>query len=174
MTLKKTNSCGRGRWFILKVLIFIAVFLLTGCSGGLGPSTLKGNRFSYNTAIQRSNDQQLLLNLVRLKYRDTPYFLEVNSVAAQFRFSANANANATLVEAVKGVFGLGVGASVEETPTVSYAPLQGEQFIQRFLSHIPLENIFLLTRSGWSIKRILRVCLERVGNLKNAPTASGP
>ncbi len=171
MSFKKSNAFKSRKWIALGIFIF--AFLLNGCSG-LGPSTLKGNRFNYNTTIQTSNDQQLLLNLVRLKYRDTPYFLEVNSVAAQFKFRANADGSATLVEAVKGVFGIGLGVSVEENPTVSYSPLQGEQFIQRFLSHIPLQNIFLLTRSGWSFERILRVCLERVGDLKNAPTASGP
>ena len=155
------------------VALFSFALLLHGCSG-LGPSTLKGNRYNYNTTIQRSNDQQLLLNLVRLKYRDTPYFLEVNSVAAQFKFRANANADATAQDGFKTIFGFGVGASVEENPTVSYSPLQGEQFIQRFLSHIPLQNIHLLTRSGWSFERILRVCLERVGDLKNAPSGSGP
>jgi len=173
MTLKKTNSQKPGRWTPVKVCIFIVAFLLNGCSG-LGPSTLKNNRYSYNTTLQRSNDQQLLLNLVRLKYRDTPYFLEVNSVASQFKFRADAGAAATLQDGVKSIFGFSAGTSIEETPTVSYAPLQGDQFIQRFLSHIPLENIFLLTRSGWSFERILRVCLERVGNIKNAPTASGP
>ena len=173
MALKELNPCRPGIWIVAKLCFFLFAFFLNGCSG-LGPSTLKGNRYNYNTTIQRSNDQQLLLNLVRLKYRDTPYFLEVNSVAAQFKFRANADADATLQDGVKGLFGFGVGASVEENPTISYAPLQGEQFIQRFLSHIPLQNIFLLTRSGWSFERIFRVCLERVGGLKNAPTASGP
>ena len=187
MALKKSNafrsaSPGLGRMCgtrplrlraVIGVVLFSFALLLNGCSG-LGPTTLKGNRYNYNTTIQKSNDQQLLLNLVRLKYRDTPFFLEVNSVAAQFKFRTNANADATFQSGVKTILGLGVGASVEENPTVSYAPLQGEQFIQRFLSHIPLQNIFLLTRSGWSFERILRVCLERVGNLKNAPTASGP
>jgi len=151
----------------------LLVLMLTGCSG-FGPSTLKNNRYNYNTTIQKSNDQQLLLNLVRLKYRDTPYFLEVNSVAAQFKYSVNGGTDATVQNGVKGLFGFSAGASLEETPTVSYAPLQGEKFIQRFLSHISLQNIFLLTRSGWSFDRIFRVCLERIGNLKNATTASGP
>lgn len=173
MTLKKTNSRSSGRRIFVAVCVLIVGFFLNGCSG-LGPTTLKGNRFNYNTTLQKSNDQQLLLNLVRLKYRDTPYFLEVNSVAAQFKFRANAGSDATVQSGIKPLFGFSAGASIEENPTVSYAPLQGEQFIQRFLSHIPLQNIFLLTRSGWSFERILRVCLERVGNLKNAPTASGP
>jgi hypothetical protein len=173
MILKKTNFFRSRKRIIVEVCIFIVAFLLNGCSG-FGPATLKGNRYSYNTTLQRSNDQQLLLNLVRLKYRDTPYFLEVNSVAAQFKFRANAGTDATVQNGVKALFGFSAGTSIEETPTVSYAPLQGEQFIQRFLAHIPLQNVFLLTRSGWSFERILRVCLERVGNLQNAPTASGP
>ncbi len=173
MALKKLNIRRSVRLIAIGVLLLTFQVILNGCSG-LGPSTLKGNRYNYNTTIQRSNDQQLLLNLVRLKYRDTPYFLEVNSVAAQFKFRANAGADATVQNGVKSIFGFSAGTSVEENPTVSYAPLQGEQFIQRFLSHIPLQNIFLLTRSGWSFERILRVCLERIGNLKNAPTASGP
>lgn len=173
MALKKINPCRLGRCIVAKLGFFIFAFLLSGCSG-LGPSTLKGNRYNYNTTIQKSNDQQLLLNLVRLKYRDTPYFIEVNSVAAQFKFRASTSADATVQNGVKGLFGFGLGASVEESPTISYSPLQGEQFIQRFLSHIPLQNIFLLTRSGWSFERIFRVCLERVGGLKNARSASGP
>ena len=104
----------------LGVVLFSFALLLNGCSG-LGPATLKGNRYNYNTTIQRSNDQQLLLNLVRLKYRDTPFFLEVNSVAAQFKFRANASADTTLKDGVKTILGLGVGATVEENPTISYA-----------------------------------------------------
>ena len=173
MELKKIIAYQWGRSLVIKVFFLVLVIFLNGCSG-LGPSTIKGNRYNYNTTIQRSNDQQLLLNLVRLKYRDTPYFLEVNSVAAQFKFRVNADADASLQAGTNTIFGFGAGASVEENPTISYSPLQGNQFIQRFLSHISLQNIFLLTRSGWSFERILRVCVERVGNLKNAPTASGP
>ncbi len=158
---------------IRTIWVLVLISMVVGCSG-LGPSTVKGNRLNYNAAIQGSNDQQLLLNLVRLKYRDTPYFLEVNSVAAQFKFRANADASATLQSGVKGIFGLGAGAALEENPTVSYAPLQGTQFIQRFLSHVPLESVYLLSHSGWSMERILRVCLSRMGDLKNAPNASGP
>lgn len=172
--MKRMN--GQGSSWNAAVLgwgVLLLPWMMAACSG-LGPSTIRGDRANYNTAIQRSNDQQLLLNLVRLKYRDTPFFLEVSNVAAQFKFRSNANANATLQNGVKGLFGLGAGATVEESPTVTYAPLSGEQFIQRFLSQVPLETVFLLSHSGWSIERIFRICLQRMGELKNAPNASGP
>lgn len=155
------------------VLLFPAM-MAAGC-GGLGASTLPTDRNSYNIAIQRSNDEQLLLNLVRLEYRDTPSFLEVSSVAAQFTYSASLSVSAMLPFASgPNILGLGGGAAVTEKPTVTYTPLQGEQFIQRFLSRLPLETVFLLGRSGWNIDRVLRLCLQRLGELKNAPGASGP
>jgi len=149
------------------------MLVISGC-GGLGPKVIKGERQDYNIAIQRSNNQQLLLNLVRLKYRDTPFFLEVSSIASQFSLRGNASASADLPENNPNVFGLGAGIAVEERPTVTYAPLQGEKFIQRLLSRIPLQTVFLLCHSGWSIERVFRLCLQRLNELKNATGASGP
>ncbi len=153
--------------------VLILQLLLQGCAN-LGPTTLKGERSNYNLAIQRTNDEQLLLNLVRLKYRDTPFFMEVSSVASQFTLSTNANVSATLQDSVKGLFGLGGSLGITEKPTVTYSPLQGDQFIQRVLSPLPLQTIALLFHSGWSIERIFRLCFQQLNHLKNAPGASGP
>ena len=115
-----------------------------------------------------------MLNLVRLKYRDTPFFMEVSSVASQFTLSTSANASASLQDGVKGLFGLGGSLGMTEKPTVTYSPLQGDQFIQRVLSPLPLQTIALLFHSGWSVARIFRLCFQRMNHLKNAPGASGP
>lgn len=154
-------------------LLVLLPMVLAGCSG-VGHGRLEGERSNYNVAIQRSNDEQLLLNLVRLRYRDTPFFLEVSSVATQFTYSAGANAGGTVQSGVPGILNLGANAAVEERPTVTYAPLQGEEFIQRFLSQVPIQTVVLLARTGWSLERVLRVCLQKIGPLKNAPNASGP
>ena len=144
-----------------------------GCAN-LGSKTLKSERSNYNLAIQRTNDEQLLLNLVRLKYRDTPFFMEVSSVASQFTLSTTANASATLQDGVRGLFGLGGSLGMTEKPTVTYSPLQGDRFIQRVLTPLPLQTIALLFHSGWSIERIFRLCFQQMNHLKNAPGASGP
>ncbi len=158
---------------LLLCLIAILPLSLTGCAN-LGPTTLKSERSNYNLAVQRTNDEQLMLNLVRLKYRDTPFFMEVSSVASQFSLSTSANASATLQEGVNGLFGLGGSVGLTEKPTVTYSPLQGDKFIQRVLSPLPLQTIALLFHSGWSIERIFRLSFQRMNQLKNAPGASGP
>ena len=154
-------------------LVIIFLVLIFGCAK-LGPTTLKSERSNYNLAVQRTNDEQLLLNLARLKYRDTPFFMEVSSVASQFTLSTSANASTTLESGLKGLFGLGGSVGMIERPTVTYSPLQGDQFIQRVLSPLPLKTITLLYHSGWSIERIFQLCFQRMNNIKNAPGASGP
>ena len=158
---------------IAPILVIIFLVLIFGCAK-LGPTTLKSERSNYNLAVQRTNDEQLLLNLARLKYRDTPFFMEVSSVATQFTLSTSANASTTLEKGVNGLFGLGGSVGMVERPTVTYSPLQGDQFIQRVLSPLPLQTITLLYHSGWSIERIFQLCFQRMNNIKNAPGASGP
>ena len=145
-----------------------------GCVN-LGPKTLKNERSNYNHAVQKTNDEQLLLNLIRLKYRDTPFFMEVSSVASQFTLSTSATAfGRPFGDSTAGLFGLGGGVGMTEKPTVTYSPLHGDKFIQRVLSPLPLKTIALLFHSGWSIERIFRISFQSINQLNNAPGASGP
>ena len=157
--------------FILSITLFF--FGLAGCLN-YGPISIKSERSKYNLAIQKTNDQQLLLNLVRLKYRDTPFFLEVSNVASQFRLKNKASITAQLESMVKDIFKLGASTSYEESPTVSYTPLQGDKFVKNILSTLPLKTITLLFHSGWSVERIFRVAFQLLGDIENAPGASGP
>jgi len=56
------------------------ILLLCGCQSSSGPRALKHPHPAYNQAIVNTLDQELFLNLVRLKYRDSPFFLKVGSV----------------------------------------------------------------------------------------------
>src|SRR4051794_101213 len=41
-------------------------------AGCLGPAAVRSSRLRYNESIRATNDEQLLLNLVRLRYADSP------------------------------------------------------------------------------------------------------
>ena len=115
-----------------------------GCTS-LGPDSLKRERLQYNTALNMTADQQMLLNLVRLRYHESPVFLEINSISAQYVWEATGEAGAELSEtSALNLFTLGAAAKVTVQPTVTYAPLQGEDFAQRILSPVSLEHLMLL------------------------------
>jgi hypothetical protein len=158
----------------LPLLPIALLFALGGCAH-LGPASIQGTRLDYNLAIQQTNDQELLLNLVRLKYRDRLYFMNVERVVSALEFSRSIGAGATLPPGVDPTYALGpFSATYNEKPSIFYTPLEGDKFVREMLTPISLENILLLTRSGWSVERVLLQTLQTMNGLKNAPSASGP
>ncbi len=159
---------------ITKFLIFLVV-ILPGACARLDPQVIQAGSNDYNIAMQSSRDEQMLLNLVRLKYNDTPYFLEASSVASQFRLSSEANASANLsTRPISDTVGVSGNIAFVEQPTVTYTPLQGNDFVQRLLLPITLDTVMLLVNSGWSAERVLRLTVEKINGIPNGPGASGP
>lgn len=157
-----------------KTASLLAVALLaTGCAYH-GPDALRMTRPEYNVVIQQTNDQELLLNLVRLKYRDTPYFLSVEKVASSLEFSRGLSASAAFPESADNSFGLAGAVGFAERPTLFYTPLEGEKFVRQMMTLLPLDTLILLANSGWSVERVFAVTLQAMNGIKNAPTASGP
>lgn len=153
----------------------ILCLFLSGCTS-FGPTSMKQQHPSYNEAIVSSLNEQFLINLVRLRYRDNPYFLEISSVTSSQTLSVSAGVEGEL-RGHTGPYQMitpSVGGTLSQTPTISYAPLQGESFLRKLLSPIPLEAILVLTQSGWSIDRVFGLCVERINELDNASRASGP
>jgi len=152
----------------------LAGLLLSGCAV-VGPRSIRPARFAYNEALAHSASEQLLLNLVRLRYRDTPLFLEVGSVVTQYQLGAGGTATGKLANRGEPEeLTLGLNTAYSEQPTITYAPLQGEDFVARLLSPISPANIVLISHSGWSIERLLLCCVQKVNGLRNAPAAAGP
>lgn len=150
------------------------LLVLTGCRS-IGPKELTGTHSLYNQAIATSLDRQLLQNLVRLRYRDNPYFLEVGSVTASLKLETSIGTESELNTGPRGnILMPNAGINYSTGPTISYNPLQGEDFLRNILTPLSLESLFVFMQSGWSAKRVLGMAAERINDLENAPTASGP
>ena len=144
--------------------------LSTGCQL-VGPRTVDIGRVHYNAVIQRTGNEQMLLNLVRLRYSDTPFFLQVASISTAFEFKTGANVG---IGVSPGTYLFGGDVELAEQPTVTYTPLEGEQFVKSVLTPIDLATVLLLYHSGWAIDRLLRITVQEMNDVPNAPSASGP
>lgn len=160
---------------VLFAVSILTLAFLSGCAT-IPRDTYRGTASGYNQAMQEVLQEQLLLNIVRLRYRDTPYFFETSSVTAQFDLSTSAGIGGTFPLSSDGtdVLSGNAGVSFSERPTISYTPLQGEDFYKRLLERISFSNIVLLTNSGWSIDTLSRMIIQRANGLTNAIGASGP
>ncbi len=155
-------------------LIGVLTSLLSGCLATFGPQAIERTHPAYNEAIIASINEQMLQNLVRMRYRDVTFFLEIGSVTTSLSLQASAGVDAALNFGTRDSLSPGVGLGYADNPTISYTPLQGENLLKSLLSPLQLEAILVLTQSGWKIDRVFGLCFERINDLYNAPNASGP
>ncbi len=153
----------------------VAVVLFASACHSLGPRSITKTHGAYGHAIALSRNEQFLQNLVKLRYRESPYFLEVNSVTASLSFQSALGVESELSTGPGAdLVTPNLGAGYSTSPTISYSPLQGEDFLRKVLVNVPVESLFVLMQSGWSAERVFGICVERINGLENAPTASGP
>jgi hypothetical protein len=140
----------------------------------MGPKQIHKGRLEYNEAIQESFREEILLNLVRLRYRETPDFISIGGIAAQYTFDGAAGGSLTLPDGGTKVGGLNGAVARTERPTISYVPARGEAFQKGILAPIDLQSLQLLARTGWSWERILRTTVQYMNQVDNATSAGGP
>lgn len=149
--------------------------------------SIRPDRFRYNEAGAESNNEQLLLNLVRLRYGEPVYFLDIGSMLSQRVFDVGANlANVrnnldTTGPALRSIYGLngerptkelswGANLQMSDRPTITYSPVQGERFARQFMTPISPATLIYLSQSGWSIDRLIECCVQRINGLPNVAT----
>jgi hypothetical protein len=172
--------------WVARLLALATSLVLGGCSAG--PTAIRGDRFNYNQAGAQSTKEQLLLNLVRLRYREPIYVLEIGSLISSRTLTANASFSAwwsNLDElknpALMAIYGndkhatqqqtWGAGLGYTDSPTITYAPVQGDKFVGRMMTAIPLTTIFQLAQSGWGMDQLLECCVQRVNGIPNGSIA---
>ena len=151
------------------IISLLAALLVSGCTS-IGPSTIERDRFEYSSAIAESWKEMMLLNIVKIRYGDTPIFLEVGSVVNQYILERELQAIAGLRsgDLIGDGLELGGKGKYSDRPTITYSPLVGEKFYKSLLTPIPPHALFLLIQSGWNADFLLRVCLTAINDLYNS------
>lgn len=142
-----------------KILIPLLV-LLSGCSS-VANRSIRTTYASYNQTIAYNQSQQMLLNLVRLRYRELPMFLKVGALSSSFNFEMHGGANFGRSFAEQ-TWGLSAGSSFSSRPTITYTPIEGNTFVKQLLGEIDQNTFVLLFRSGWPIRTLCHVMVERI------------
>jgi hypothetical protein len=135
----------------------------------IGPGSIPRDRLDYAGAIADSWKEQTLLNIIRLRYFDTPTFLDIASVISSYqlqgevRFGAeifpNARADSNQMFGATGIF--------SDRPTISYAPLAGEKFVNSLLRPIPPQAVFAMVISGHRVDYVFQATVRGINDVYN-------
>jgi hypothetical protein len=168
-------ACQHATGVVAAVLIGIGASACTT----LGPYALDETRLRYNEVVKRTTEEQLLLNIVRLRYTDTPSSLAVSAIAAQFErsqtvglvpffTSAGADNNRSYTSILPQAQIQGA-----DRPTFTLTPLDDQEFTRKLFTPLPLDGVIHLAKTTWPIT-VFRLYLENLNRVSNAETASGP
>jgi hypothetical protein len=69
------------RW--RRALLFCLPLLMVGCTS-IGPPTVRRDRLDYADAMAAASKREALLNIVKLRYADTPSMVTVNQLVAGY------------------------------------------------------------------------------------------
>jgi len=145
--------------------------VMVGCSS-TQLAQVPQTRENFNLAIDASENEQFLLNIIRMHDGRSPYFVGVDSITTQSTLRARVEAKLFNQPGTSVTAGpsWNVGPTVEfsEAPTITYSPLQGSKFVSSMMMPLNSSLIVMLRSSGWSLPNILKLTVNRIGTLDNS------
>ena len=173
-TAADLGRCALGRGCAL------AFLALAGCAS-IGPGTVPGDRVGYADALSESWKDQMLLNIVRLRYGDAPTFMDVGSVVSAYTVQGqvttglvgNFGLSSTNVSTPGASGNLGAVGAYAERPTISYLPLSGAKFAKSLLEPIPPAAIFSLIAAGYPADFVIPQTVRALNGVYGRTIAAG-
>jgi len=154
------------KWFRTCLLPASLAVFTAGCAMQAG--IIQSRHWDLNETIRETTNEQLLLNLVRLRFDETPYFLQLSSITTNFSAGASLGASGTFPEGqADNVYGLNTGLSYSESPTVTWAIPDSREFLGRFYAPVGADQLTLLVQSGYDFIDVFRVGVQKMNGLRN-------
>jgi hypothetical protein len=147
----------------------------------IGPRSIVTDRIPYNEAIARSWKEQTLLNIVKLRYMDTPFFVDIPQITSGYTLQGIATANggifppATNLASFAQELGvtLNLQGAYQDRPTISYAPQTGSQFIRNLTTPINPGSVLSLLQAGYPADLVFDLTVDSINGVKNRSVTGG-
>lgn len=161
----------------------VAALLLTGLCGctHYGPRSITADRLPYNEAIASSWKEQMLLNVVKLRYSDTPFFVDVPQITSGYTLQRTATVNGGIFPPVSPAMNfaqqLGLTANVQaayqDRPTISYQPQTGSQYVRNLTNPINPGSVLFLLQSGYPADLVFGLTVDSINGVRNRSISGG-
>jgi hypothetical protein len=146
----------------------LAALLCASAGGCVGPAAIRSTRLRYNEVVRSTNDEQLLVNIVRLRYADSPVFIDLPTITSQFEAAAGGSYPGRAGS--QTAFGV-AGLTARDTPTLSFHPREGREIAKALLTPLSAD-LFSILNAGADVERLLLLTINDINDVPNAPRAA--
>lgn len=149
-----------------------AVVALAGC-GSLGPRTLDKDQLDYGASIGHNWKNQMLANIVKLRYLDMPVFVDVGQIVSGYTLETSVSGRLGFGDGITGgdSQGLGLAGRYTDRPTITYTPKTGENYLRSLLEPVEPGAVLALVLAGYSPELLFRWAVESVNGVRNFAAA---
>ena len=169
--------CPLSLWFFPFTRLLFNWLLLVMLGGNVGGcvSAIALDRalIAYDKTATELEAKQLLLNIARARHNQPLHFTGISNIAATYNFSFTAGATPALTGERSSLLMPLFGGNVAENPTISIAPMQGEEFTQRLLTPFHEQKLTMLLRQGYDVDALLRLLAGEVRVQKEGQQVTG-
>ena len=155
------------------LVLALALLACAGCHS-VGPRTVATDRIDYSTAIAESWKRQTLLNIVKVRYMDTPIFVDVGQIVSGYSMETGLSAAAAgFPYGPQDQLSVQGSTKFTDRPTITYTPLTGSRFISGLMTPIPPDALFGAIQSGWPADVLLPLVASSINGLRNQEGSIG-
>lgn len=126
----------------------------------------------YNRAVSDVLQEELLLNIVRRRYFESPQFMALNNISTSKYFTTDAS----LVGGRNPWFQItsaNVGVGTSDLPTYNIQPQQGSEIATKLHEQVPLDVFAQLSAAGYPIELILIMVAQDFGGVRGVDVGVG-
>lgn len=150
----------------------IGLALGTCAPGCIGPRSVELTRLQYDQSVHTTNDQMWLRNLVRLRYGESPTFLDVSAINSQFELATRGGLTGGLQrDSVNRTLFGELGAQFRDAPTLTYAPRTPTEVTRAMVAPVGVTALGLMSNSGWRPEVVMRLMISEMNGVPNATGA---
>ena len=156
------------------IFVLLAVLMISACTS-IGPKSINRDQLDYGQSIGQNWKNQMLANLVRLRFVDMPVYLDVGQIVAGYSLETQLSAGAGAGTAFDSGSTATLGASGKFTdrPTITYTPKTGNDYLTSLLTPIEPAGLLSLIQSGYDANLLFTWAVEAVNGLQNYSVAAG-
>jgi hypothetical protein len=142
---------------------------LAGCAN-FGPTRLLSDQVGYSAALSEGQNDQTLLNIVRIRYGDSPVFLNTTQIISGYQLQRAITPSINLLPDATGLSSLGATGSLQmqRNPTFTLEPVTGENLARSIIRPLSPAELLPLSLSSLPIDVIFRLAVQSVNGLENS------